>query len=184
MLLQLKKRLLSEKRTFLEGSTEAWEAVGEHRQSVSDDEIRGVKARSLSNTGSQSLRNKKESFSNAQEKSGIFSLKSLIKAVDVSLWALLWYGFSVSLVVYNKWLLNSWQGGFKFPLIMSTSHMILKLVFAFAVSPSCFKMLCLFFVFMKCVFFSSSLLRSDKKSCQLFLEKCFCTARFLWGTIH
>ena len=58
----------------------------------------------------------------------------LIKVVDVSLWSLLWYGFSVSLVVYNKWLLNSWEGGFKFPVTMSTAHMGLKLALSFMVS--------------------------------------------------
>eukprot|EP00924_Labyrinthula_sp_SR-Ha-C_P015492 maker-scaffold_4-snap-gene-1.38-mRNA-1 protein AED:0.14 eAED:0.14 QI:33/0.83/0.85/1/1/1/7/718/365 len=51
-------------------------------------------------------------------------------SINVLLFSTLWYGFSVSLVVYNKWLLNDWQGGFKFPLLMSSIHMILKLIFS------------------------------------------------------
>ena len=53
-----------------------------------------------------------------------------VNAVDIAVWSLLWYGFSVSLIIYNKWLLNSWEGGFEFPLMMSTVHMILKLILA------------------------------------------------------
>lgn len=51
-----------------------------------------------------------------------------IKILDIILWSLTWYGFSVSLVIYNKWLLNSWNGGFNFPLIMTTAHMVIKLI--------------------------------------------------------
>lgn len=52
----------------------------------------------------------------------------LLKTLDVSFWSCMWFAFSVSLVVYNKWLMHSWQGGFDFPLVISMLHMMLKYV--------------------------------------------------------
>jgi len=51
-----------------------------------------------------------------------------VKGLDVAVWSLLWYAFSVTLVVYNKWILNSWEGGFKYPVTISMVHMIMKLL--------------------------------------------------------
>ena len=49
-------------------------------------------------------------------------------ALEVTSWSSLWFAFSVSLVVYNKWLLHYWRGtGFAFPITISAFHMSLKL---------------------------------------------------------
>ena len=49
-------------------------------------------------------------------------------ALEVTSWSSLWFAFSVSLVVYNKWLLHYWRGtGFAFPIAISAFHMSLKL---------------------------------------------------------
>ncbi|CAK9091814.1 Solute carrier family 35 member C2 (Ovarian cancer-overexpressed gene 1 protein), partial [Durusdinium trenchii] len=57
----------------------------------------------------------------------------VIDALEVGFWSALWFAFSVSLVVYNKWLLHSWQGGFDFPLIISMAHMFLKYLLSWLV---------------------------------------------------
>lgn len=75
--------------------------------------------------------------------SGIFKLVKDIKqpknallreSLEIAVWSFLWFGFSVSLVIYNKWLVTSWKGGFRFPFIMSTTHMVLKLCLVLLVS--------------------------------------------------
>ena len=35
---------------------------------------------------------------------------------DVSTFVFLWYGVSVTLVLFNKYFLNYWHGGFPFPV--------------------------------------------------------------------
>lgn len=49
-----------------------------------------------------------------------------VEALDICFWSALWFAFSISLVVYNKWLLHSWEGGFDFPLFISMIHMMIK----------------------------------------------------------
>ena len=63
----------------------------------------------------------------------------LVKSVDTSAWAVLYISFSVTMVVYNKWFLNAWEGGFKFPLIVSMCHMLLKVVLSTVAVKSCYK---------------------------------------------
>lgn len=36
----------------------------------------------------------------------------------------LWYSISTTLTIFNKWLMTRWHGGFKFPLLTSTVHMV------------------------------------------------------------
>lgn len=36
----------------------------------------------------------------------------------------LWYSVSTTLTIFNKWLMTQWHGGFKFPLLTSTVHMV------------------------------------------------------------
>lgn len=38
----------------------------------------------------------------------------------------LWYSISLSFTLYNKWILQEWRGGFHFPIMITTVHMILK----------------------------------------------------------
>jgi len=59
--------------------------------------------------------------------------KGFVLALEIAHWSALWFAFSVSLVVYNKWLLHSWEGGFDFPLMISMFHMILKYLLSMAV---------------------------------------------------
>ncbi|GBG29277.1 Solute carrier family 35 member C2 [Hondaea fermentalgiana] len=49
-----------------------------------------------------------------------------LEVAEIAYWSALWFGFSVSMVVYNKWLLHSWEGGFNFPLLISMLHMGIK----------------------------------------------------------
>ena len=65
-------------------------------------------------------------WTNLLENARLFSQANVVKFLDLLFWTLTWFGFSVNLVMYNKWLLQSWQGGFDFPLIISASHMIIK----------------------------------------------------------
>ncbi|CAM9482436.1 unnamed protein product [Discosporangium mesarthrocarpum] len=47
--------------------------------------------------------------------------------VEVAAWVLTWYSISVSMVVFNKWLLHEWRGqGFPFPTLATAIHMWLK----------------------------------------------------------
>ena len=36
----------------------------------------------------------------------------------------LWYSISITLTIFNKWLMTRWHGGFKFPLLTSSVHMV------------------------------------------------------------
>ena len=39
-----------------------------------------------------------------------------------------YYSISISFTMFNKWFLNSWEGGFSFPVTASAGHMIVKLI--------------------------------------------------------
>lgn len=41
-----------------------------------------------------------------------------------------WYAVSISFTMYNKWLMGQFLGGFKFPIISTTIHMFVKLLFS------------------------------------------------------
>lgn len=69
---------------------------------------------------------------------GLRNHSLVVKAVDTSAWAVLYISFSVTMVVYNKWFLNAWEGGFKFPLIVSMCHMVLKLLLSTLAVRSCY----------------------------------------------
>lgn len=62
---------------------------------------------------------------------------ALRKWLDVGTWTSLYFGFSVTLVVYNKWLIAVWEGGFHFPMTMTLVHMSEKLLLSFAVVRCC-----------------------------------------------
>jgi hypothetical protein len=36
----------------------------------------------------------------------------------------LWYSISTTLTIFNKWFMTRWQGGFKFPLLSTSVHMV------------------------------------------------------------
>lgn len=38
-----------------------------------------------------------------------------------------WYAVSITFTIYNKWLMGTYDGGFRFPLINTTIHMFIKL---------------------------------------------------------
>ena len=50
-----------------------------------------------------------------------------VTTAGYTLW---WFSLSIGFTVYNKWLLNDWQGGSDFPATFSMLHMLLKGVFA------------------------------------------------------
>lgn len=43
---------------------------------------------------------------------------------------LLWYTVSITLILFNKWILSHWRDGLPFPIFYTTSHMFLKGVFS------------------------------------------------------
>jgi solute carrier family 35 protein C2 len=47
-----------------------------------------------------------------------------IVALDIAQWSFLWFGFSVSMTLYNHWLFLSF--GFAFPALLSFLHMLIK----------------------------------------------------------
>jgi len=61
----------------------------------------------------------------------------LVKGLDIASWSTLYFAFSVTLVVYNKWLIAVWEGGFSFPLTMTLVHMALKMIMSWAVVKGC-----------------------------------------------
>jgi predicted PurR-regulated permease PerM len=36
----------------------------------------------------------------------------------------LWYSISTTLTIFNKWLMTRWHGGFEYPLLTSSVHMV------------------------------------------------------------
>lgn len=38
----------------------------------------------------------------------------------------MWYSISLSFTLYNKWILQEWHGGFHFPIMITTVHMVMK----------------------------------------------------------
>ena len=59
------------------------------------------------------------------------------RGLDVASWSSLYFAFAVTLVVYNKWLIAVWEGGFRFPLMMTLVHMSLKLLMSWTVVRGC-----------------------------------------------
>jgi len=56
-------------------------------------------------------------------------------AVNQALWictlVLSWYTVSITLILFNKWIISSWHGtGMTFPIFYTSTHMLLKGVFA------------------------------------------------------
>jgi solute carrier family 35, member C2 len=56
-------------------------------------------------------------------------LKSVTNSLLVVSISLLWYAISLSFTLYNKWILQTWNGGFHFPVSITTVHMFTKYVF-------------------------------------------------------
>ena len=48
--------------------------------------------------------------------------------LNISWAALGWYSISVSFTIYNKYLMQLWEGGFAYPILMTTVHMAIKVV--------------------------------------------------------
>ena len=45
-----------------------------------------------------------------------------------------YYSISISFTMFNKWFLNSWEGGFSFPVTASAGHMLVKLILILLIS--------------------------------------------------
>jgi len=53
---------------------------------------------------------------------------SITKAVDVAWSSLAWFSVSISFTIFNKWIMQLWEGGFEYPITMTTLHMLLKVL--------------------------------------------------------
>eukprot|EP00434_Breviolum_minutum_P015763 symbB.v1.2.013888.t1/scaffold997.1/size145858/7 len=54
----------------------------------------------------------------------------VVEALLICSLVLGWYSVSITLVLLNKWVMTSWEGGLPFPLFYTMSHMMLKGCFA------------------------------------------------------
>ncbi|KAH9256989.1 hypothetical protein BASA81_004810 [Batrachochytrium salamandrivorans] len=61
--------------------------------------------------------------------------KRFSKSFDIAGWSVLYFAFSISLVVYNKWLISIW--GFNFPITITLIHMMLKLMISRGIVRGC-----------------------------------------------
>jgi len=59
------------------------------------------------------------------------------QALGVASWSSLYIAFAVTLVVYNKWLIVVWHGGFRYPLTITLVHMTLKMILSWTVVRGC-----------------------------------------------
>lgn len=59
-------------------------------------------------------------------------------AIDVLSIAFLWYSISLSFTLFNKWFMQEWQGGFHFPIFITSIHMVMKLFISrvWSISPA------------------------------------------------
>ena len=48
-----------------------------------------------------------------------------------------WYSISIGFTLFNKWLINDFNGGFKFPFIITTIHMLMKLIISRIIFHQC-----------------------------------------------
>jgi solute carrier family 35 protein C2 len=39
-----------------------------------------------------------------------------------------WYCISISFTLFNKWILSHWEGGFEYPILTTSGHMIIKFI--------------------------------------------------------
>ncbi len=61
----------------------------------------------------------------------LYEMKKKIEYSTVLLiasYTFFYYSISISFTMYNKWFLNSWEGGFSFPVTASSGHMLVKLI--------------------------------------------------------
>jgi len=48
--------------------------------------------------------------------------------LDIGWSAMGWFSVSISFTIYNKWIMQLWEGGFDYPITMTALHMILKVI--------------------------------------------------------
>jgi solute carrier family 35 protein C2 len=48
--------------------------------------------------------------------------------LTITSFAFLWFSISLSFTLYNKWLLQVWANGFNYPIILTSIHMVVKMV--------------------------------------------------------
>lgn len=48
----------------------------------------------------------------------------------IAAYTCLWYALSICFVLFNKWFLVHWSGGFSYPALYTGCHMIYKLIFS------------------------------------------------------
>lgn len=51
----------------------------------------------------------------------------------------MYFALSVTLVVYNKWLISVWEGGFRYPMTMTLVHMLIKFILSWTIVRGCRK---------------------------------------------
>lgn len=61
------------------------------------------------------------------ENTHILQQLELAKVILIASYTLCYYSVSISFTIMNKYFLNSWEGGFSFPITSTTGHMIIKL---------------------------------------------------------
>ena len=56
------------------------------------------------------------------------SLHPYKSSILVLAYTFLWYAVSITFTMFNKWFLNKWEGGFPFPILTTSGHMLVKLL--------------------------------------------------------
>ena len=59
-------------------------------------------------------------------KNRVLSLHAHKSTILITAYTFLWYAVSISFTMFNKWFLDEWEGGFRFPICTTSGHMIIK----------------------------------------------------------
>jgi solute carrier family 35 protein C2 len=76
------------------------------------------------------LKHHSDSLGPGNQKSAQSRISLQRKALSVAALTFAWYAVSITLSIYNKWLMSEFDGGFKYPLLATSVHMTLKYIFS------------------------------------------------------
>ena len=74
----------------------------------------------------------------------VVNYKKMIYNLDVSWSTMGWFSVSISFTIYNKWIMQLWEGGFNYPISMTTLHMAFKVRKGCTGEACCVKCNCLY----------------------------------------
>jgi solute carrier family 35, member C2 len=75
----------------------------------------------------RSLNNNQERFVKSY-RLDLQNYTNIKNGIDVVWSSLAWFSVSISFTIFNKWIMQLWEGGFDFPILMTALHMLLKVI--------------------------------------------------------